>query len=150
MRQKVRMVGPPTRVWRRFANRPPETDLFRSLFVKRDHKHDYRQWGKRVKKQKAGAMGICNKKCPWIHESPCACTRSSEVEALLVLPKPGSTPSTSARLSTLTYLHNLLETNIDAVDKIINGDIVHYVYDVAAQRLVRRDLRVRPANHHAR
>lgn len=28
---------------------------------------------------------------------------------------------------------------IDAVDKIINGDIVHYVYDVAAQRLVRRD-----------
>ena len=52
---------------------------------------------------------------------------------------PRRTSSTSARLSTLTYLHNPLEAIIDAVDKIINGDIVHYVYDVAAQRLVRRD-----------
>lgn len=52
---------------------------------------------------------------------------------------PRKTSFTSARLSTPTYLHNPLEAIIDAVDKIINGDIVHYVYDVAAQRLVRRD-----------
>jgi len=32
-----------------------------------------------------------------------------------------------------------LEAIVDAVDKIISGEIVHYVYDVAAQRLVRRD-----------
>ena len=52
---------------------------------------------------------------------------------------PRRTSSTSARLSTPTYLHNPLEAIIDAVDKIISGEIVHYVYDVAAQRLVRRD-----------
>lgn len=32
-----------------------------------------------------------------------------------------------------------LEAIVDAVDKIVSGEIVHYVYDVAAQRLVRRD-----------
>ncbi|MDC7113658.1 hypothetical protein PQG75_09890 [Corynebacterium pseudodiphtheriticum] len=42
-------------------------------------------------------------------------------------------------MSTPTYLHNPLQAIIDAVDKIISGEIVHYVYDVAAQRLVRRD-----------
>ena len=85
----------------RFANKRPKTGLFHSLFAKRDHRHDYLRWGKRVKKQKAGDVAICDKKHPWIHESPCVSTRTSEMGARLVRPAP--------RLHRLVSLVNLRE-----------------------------------------
>ena len=60
--------GASTRVWSRFANRPPETGLFRSLFAKRDHRHDYRRWARRVTKQKAGDIRVMRQNvsgCAW-------------------------------------------------------------------------------------